>query len=358
MSMTSSLLTLATGVLATSIASAKPLAGVQHEPPLALDVTSIIQSVNGYDFGWEPESTLYILGAKSNNDRVRIEWKQRGKLVITEECKTSLEAGLLEAACKAGGLVKLAGSFDIDVIYTDDSDDREYLVATLSNEIQTSKGSAYGAWGAYRDDLLALAWSSWDHHDYNTPKTYRDQYIEFWSSTPDLHIGDKAAMRCSVNGTKLDEVHAEIRTSRVSHTATRYVKGNETVTHKWQRYAVRTGYRVGLATDTDAGYRTGSFFLGDHEGEWDCVLRREGKSLRSFSFKVDALGMVVPSQLQQSLRPPLGVNRDVTLVDATIPANHGELRVRPAVLAKTIGFGLPWPKGVRKPTLPPQVGRD
>src|SRR5262249_22610708 len=88
-------------------------------------------------------------------------------------------------------------------------------------------------------------------------------------------------------------------------------------------------------------------WLIDNPGRWDCMLRKEGHTIREFSFTVDAKGMVLPSEMQKGPRP-VPTLADVVLIDMKIPADNGvETRIRPDAMRKSIGFGAPWPDGAK-----------
>src|SRR5947209_13602338 len=88
---------------------------------------------------------------------------------------------------------------------------------------------------------------------------------------------------------------------------------------------------------------TKTVYLGDHPGDWDCQIRKDGVVVRELLFHVNEKGRVDSHPMQQAKDAyPLAPN--VALVDIRVPAGNGlDQRIKPDALRKSRAFGLPWP---------------
>jgi hypothetical protein len=352
-------------VLTSSIGHAAPkiLPADQHQPALFLDVPALWLNVvtRGSD-GYGVQAFLRIGGATSKGDRVRIEWKAGGKVLGIGPCHASWYQGeqTLTGACTLEKDVKATGPIEIDVVYTDDQQDQDYLVATLKTEVRRWQGIGKTQfWGIVPDDLLAAAFvRHWD----GTSAT-RAPLIQFWSTNGSLH--GKVTLRCAVDGKKLPDFDAHLDGANhgtdQSTIESSFTGPTVSRTYTFQHYELNPGFRFGPKTKDDEELTPDQVrFAADNPGRWECVLRKDGKQARQFLFTVDDRGMIRDSEMQRGRRA-IKTLPGVSLIEMKIPADNGvEKRLRPEALRKSIGFGIPWPEHPRAKELqaafPPASG--
>jgi hypothetical protein len=340
-----------------------PLPGDRHQPAVFLDVPALwVHVVSRGDEGYEGRAFLRIGGATSKGDRMRIEWRSAGKVLAVGPCNTSWERDeqTLAGACALDKNVRATGPIEVAVVYTDDQQDQDYLVATLKTEVRAWKGiGKTQSWGIVPDDLLAVAFvRHWDG-----ASATRAPLIQFWSTSSSLH--GKAALRCSVGGKKLPDLEAHLDTANhgtdQATIESSFTTATMSRTYTFQHYELDPGFRYGPKTKKDEALSPDrARFAVDTPGAWECVLRKDGKQVRQFLFTVDDKGMIQDSEMQRGGRA-LKTLPGVALIDMKIPADNGvEQRIRPEALRRSIGFGLPWPDHPRareiQATFPPASG--
>jgi hypothetical protein len=342
------------GLSRTSIAAPLP-AGSTHQPPVFLDLFPTSINLRSSDNRYVVDAEFVVLGG-AENDRVRFDWRSGNKVLGTGTCKMgwSRQYQSLGAECGIEKLLSATGPIEIDVIYSDDQDDKDYLVATLKTNVKVWKSlDKRKVYGILPDDLLSVAFvrvmktdTYYGAHDKN------ELMFDFWSTNDTLHSID---LRCTVDGKKLADIPAVIdRAERIAHEIT-FAKENRA--YRYQRYTLTP--RVLYGTD-EFSKKSDDLRLADHPGAWECTARQEGKQVRQFSFVVDAAGMIDQSEMQQGARPH-PVPGFIRLIEMKIPVNNGvELRLRPDANRKSIGFGMPWPDHPKAKQLqssfPPAMG--
>jgi hypothetical protein len=356
-----SVLTLA---LAPAVAAAapRPLPADQHQPPLFLDVGSAWINAVSRDSTYQAKAFFRVVGATSKNDRMRFEWKAGGKLIAAGACSARWYQAeqVLDGTCALDKDVATAGPIDVDVIYTDDQDDKEYLVATLRTEVRRWPGIGKTQyWGLVQDDLLGAAFV----RSVDSSSATRVPLVQFWSTHGSLH--GKASLRCTASGAKLPDFDARLTSANhgvpQSLIESSFTSSKLQRTYTFQHYELDPGFRFGPKTEEDKAYTPDQArFAADHPGAWDCMLRKDGKQLRQLMFTVDAQGRIQHSEMQRGKRP-LKTPPNVVLIDMKIPADNGvEKRIRPDAMKKSLRFGVPWPEHPRAKELqaafPPASG--
>lgn len=343
-----SLVSLGAVVASSSLAVAapgKPLPAAQHQPPVAMDATRLwVNLVSRSDSGYGAHAKLRVMGVTSKTDRVRLDWKAGGKVIGTSKCSEGdyREAEkTLDVECSLEKDLKAKGAVDVDVIYSDDQADQDYLVTTLKLNVKNWKGiGPTQYWGIIPDDLLALGWVVYSDHD----AYFHRPMFGFWTTDRGL-LGKKPTLRCTVNGTKLPDIEAQME-SRITVESS-FTQPKVQRTYAFERMQlVPKGFYWGTREAVKAkGYdiSQGRFAI-DNPGAWDCAVRVDGKAVRQLKFTIDDKGLFAPSELQTGSKP-LPLSPDTVLVDLRIPADHTEVRVRQDALKKSVGYGLPWPDG-------------
>lgn len=351
-----------TTVALPALASPRALPADQHQPVVFLDVpatwiTVVPRGSNGY-IG---KAFLRIAGAASKSDRLRMDWRSGGKVVATGACAANWDQDdtTLAGECELEKEIKVKGPIEIDIVYSDDQQDRDYLVAVLKTEVRNWKEDRTSeTWGIIPDDLLAVAFV----RHLNSQSYTRTPLIQFWSTDDGLSGGSKPTMRCTVNGRKLPDFDAHIG-ALAAESEQSLIKASFTTpklsrTYAFQHYQVEPGFQFGAKTKEDeiaaaaASSRgaPGPRFASDSPGKWDCTLRKGGKQIRQFLFVVDNNGMIQQSEMQNGQRA-IRTLPHVVLIDMTFPDPTVEKRIRPDAMRQSIAFGLPWPEHAKAKVL-------
>lgn len=308
----------------------KLIPGTQHEPPRFLDESrSWIGALGQGDEGYKFKAGLAVENW-SESDRVRIDWTQGGKVLGTAKCEvrnteSNDTVGLL--GCQYSGKpLKAKGPIEAQVIYEDDKDDKQYLIRTFKAEMkQWDKVT----WQIAADDLLYTAYVTHGNHGH-------DVDFGFWVANSG-HFD--AQLRCSVNGKKLPDLTGNAQAGDSLEADIIPAKGARQ-TWRWTPYTYSPeGLHHGMrpAGDKDAVY------LGDHPGDWDCQLRKDGVAVRQFLFHVNDKGRIDPAPMQQA-RDAYPLAPNVAVIDVRVPSGNGlDQRIKPDVLRKSRAFGMSWP---------------
>lgn len=327
---------------AFALAGPKPLPGDQHDPKLIVDPGATYFEVISKDKTYGVHGLFIVNGASSEKDRLRMDWKAHGK-VTPSKCDTRVHGSRISTLCEIDDNLKDAGPVDVDLVYSDDQTDKDYVVATYHLTIKSWKGIGKSMnWGFTPDDLLAVAYVRAVTGDtgLTTP------HFEYWAAAK-ISGGD-VTLRCTVDGKKIPDIDSPTDNAGIG---AQNEIDNDVVTPSAQRYyqykhiAIEPyGLYMG-EKQKDQHYGEKSTFLIEHAGKWDCNVRRDGKVIRELLFTVNDKGMVEQGPLQDG-KHPLALPDNVVLIDMRIPKDGGaDARLRPDAMKKSIGFGVPWPDG-------------
>jgi hypothetical protein len=335
------------GSMAAS-ADAKPLPAIQHQPAVVLNLPSVWINLGSFDVsGYKVNASLLVSGATSASDRLRFEWKSGGKVVGVGKCQSQYDekSKTLNGTCGIEDNIKAKGPIQIDVIYTDDQEDKDYLVTTLKTDVKNWKGIGKAEyWGIVPDDLLSVAFVYFA----NERSVFHRPLFQFWS-TANL-LGREPTFRCSVDGKKLPDFTAHIDNphgpgSGYSEIESSFTNPKEHRTYSFRHFEIDPGFHFGRKDDFGGNDASQVRWAIDSPGKWDCFLRIDGKSVRELLFTVNDQGMIEQSEMQKGAHM-VPMVPSLALVDMKIPHNNGfELRIRPEAMKKSIGFGFPWPDG-------------
>jgi hypothetical protein len=321
-------------IAGTAQAGGKPIPGVQHDPPRFLDESrSWIKALNAGDEGYRFQAGV-VVENWSESDRVRVDWTQGGKVLASAKCSVRQtenhdKVGILQ--CQYGDKpIKAKGTIDANVIYEDDKDDKQYLVRTFRFEMKQWDKTT---WQIAADDLLGTAYV-WHGNE----GQQQDAVIfRFWVAN---EASFNATMRCTVDGKKLKDFEGNVEDRDGDLEADIIPPKGDRQTWRWTHIEyIPKWLRWGVKKGEDK-YNE---YLGDHQGEWDCQLRKDGVAVREFKFHVNDQGRIDSAPMQQAKdAAPLPPN--VALIDVRVPAGNGlDQRIKPDLLRKSRLFGLAWP---------------
>src|SRR5574338_1258041 len=185
--------------IAGGVAAGAPLPPDKLDIPLFVDESIDSISLRNHDdtYGFEARGQMW--GVRSPSDQLRLEWRQRGKLLATASCRLRMHPGDDPTAgyeCRHDDGLKAAGPVEANLIFKDDRDDKEYLVRTFRLDV---KRFAKGTWQITSDDLLADAWA---RHVTSEPHA-SSVYFRFWMTG---RLLSTAMLRCTANGSPVPDV--------------------------------------------------------------------------------------------------------------------------------------------------------
>lgn len=334
--------------IAGGVAAAAPLPPDKLDIPLFVDESVGSIGLRNHDdtYGFEARGQMW--GVRSPSDQLRLEWRQRGKLLATASCRLTMHRGDDPSAgyeCRHDDGLKAAGPVEANLIFKDERDDKEYLVRTFKVDV---KHFAKGTWQITSDDLLADAWA---RHVTAEPHA-SSVYFRFWMTG---RLPASAMLRCTANGSPVPDVPVTL-IPRGGFAADIIPTKGARQTWTWSLVELQTDR---LHHGTKRNPQPEDVFLIDNPGNWICQLRESGRNLRTLLFAVDDQGMVASHPLQGAAGMPR-LWPGVALIDVRIPREAGiDQRIKPAALAKSHLFGLPWPKHPaikeRLAALPPAI---
>lgn len=298
---------------------------------------------------------------------MRVEWISKGKVVANQRCAMNVEGdtGSLECDWK-GAPLKAQGDVTVNLIYVDDQTEKEYLLRTMEVKVVPFTWMKERNYQILLDDTLDVAYA-W-HRFYGGENRNQDNNLYFFFWMANVVTFRDPMLRWSVNGQKVPDFKVSIQTNGYEIEALYHVNGDER-RYRWSpmrfyperlwfgtREEVSKHHRV---NDEDIA-RGEMRILAEMAGDWDCMLRAEGKPIRQFMFKVNDKGRIEPSEAQSALGFPK-LPPSVVWVDMRIPAkSEFDLRVRPDAMTKSMPYGMPWPKhpafDAAKKALPPASG--
>lgn len=188
-----------------ALAAPKPLAADKHDPPITLDISSawMVVLTRGTE-DYEIKTWFRLFGATSKTDRLKVDVRKGRKVIASGKCSVDwYETKVLEGECTIGGDKNLSakGPLEVDVLYVDDQQEKEYLVQTLKMDVKHWPGiGKYKTWGYVPDDLLGLAYLRMHTGDASFE---HDVTIDFWATK---YPGTAASsLRCTVDGNKIPD---------------------------------------------------------------------------------------------------------------------------------------------------------
>jgi hypothetical protein len=242
-----------------------------------------------------------------------------------------------------------AGIVDAKLIYIDDQDSTEYVVRDYKVNAVKWPSTGDPVWQLLPDDLLAAGYVKHLTPRENSNRGDKPNFI-FWAA---YHGGGKdLVLRCTVDGTKLDDIDASISSASLRNgqeVAADVHKGTQTTEYSWQHIAViPKNLYFGPKTDK---HGDGSVWMIDHAGQWMCELRADAHAFRELRFKVNDAGMVESDDMNSGAGAVPLVD-GVALIDLRIPKDSTfDTRVRPDAIRKSLGYGLPWPQHANAKTI-------
>lgn len=336
---------------ALAFAGGKPLPAAQHTPPIIVDEPTL-----SIDLGNGPQGEGYVwnfyyelAGVTSKTDRVRLDWKQGGKVIHSVKCRFQGEGGDVQYAtgtCENRDKpLKAKGAIEADLIYIDDQTDKEYLVRTLKLQVVFLKGQ-WESWGIVPDDTLVPAWIYHAGEDATASGSYRrpSLYITFAAGGSDL------VLRCTVDGAKkLPDIPVSQNSgaglsTKIDHQPS---KGDR-VAYTWNRLVfiidAYWGKRETLKHGMDKSVEKDRV-LSDNPGKWECDLRHDGTVIRQLAFAVDKDGMIKQDEIQTGKNAIPTVSSKVVLIENRFTKDSAKFdnRINPAAMKASMGYGLPWP---------------
>lgn len=316
----------------------KLLIGAEQNPPKTVDHSLAWVQLGRNGAGYRLSATQEIVGVTSTpSDRYRLDIKQSGKLLGTGKC--SWGDDFLECIYEEKPLMA-KGAIEASVILSNDSDPNEYVLNTY--KVNVAKFPSFGdpVWQIVPDDVLATAW---------VYQTADRTSFRFWMA---VEANANVKMRCTVDGKKkLEDFELGRHGGDPEIVAETYTKGGDNKKYIWAQVNGTTNIHAGLPPKDFKPNSDAVEFLGQHPGQWECDVRREGKVARKLLFKVNAEGFVEadPAQTGMPTHP------NVVPIDLRFGKDTIDTRVRPDAMKKSRGFGLPWPKPPTKP-FPPASG--
>ena len=334
---------------ATAAAAPKlPLASEQT-PPKFIDVTNLAVDGAGSDAGYRPRINTTVYGVTSDADAVRFDVMQNGKTLFSQRCPLEVsqkEKGKAIVQCVFDGKpLTAAGELTARLVYIDDKAEAEYLLRDFKLKVETYTFVGRKSYQVAQDDNLGQAYI-WQRQ---TGDRYTDYqlYGYFWAATDQSFRGK---LRCSVGGTKLDDIDVGTDTGKVVVEALDNASGEERRL-KWTQMKLMFDRILFGTRDEYAKHRNmpvaelkDSRFLGDNPGDWTCDLRKDGAVVRTFRFQVNDQGRIAPHPAQSAPGAPM-LRPDVVMIDVRLPGkNTYDLRVRGNAIKAAMAYGMPWPK--------------
>lgn len=334
----------------------RPLAGSTHNPPVFVDEPTLwLTLLNRSDAGYAIKAHVEVSGATSRTDLLRIDWRQKGKVVASAKCKLDIDTAEKYASgdCDydpSGNKPLVAkGPVDAELIYWDDQQEKEYLVRTLKVNVGVWKER--GKQLMYQivpDDVLAAAWIHHGGKEAVNSGVYRRPVLYLWFAS-DKPMPN-AAMRCTAAGKKLEDFELSPGSGGGEVEADHIPEKGERLTYEWEQQRLTMDIFWGPKSELKDWAQKGQV-LADNPGKWECGLRVEGKTLRQISFTVDKDGMIQQDEIQSG-KGAIPTVPGVVLVDLRIPKDAGwDVRIRPDAMKKSMGYGLPWPSHAKVKTI-------
>jgi len=344
----------------------KLLPGASHDPPRFVDEAStsvrLSRNADGKTDGYAFHVYAMIAGTTSKADRVRLDWKQGGKLIASAKCtvdKSERDALGLDHCDYEGKPLTAKGAIEAELIYSDDVEGNDYLVRTY--KVTVAKYPSFGdaVYQVVADDVLGAAWvRHWYPQILNDSRAGHPHFA-FWVAAVDNFLTTPTTLRCTVGGAKLADISLGLETGDGGTIEASTLVSGKTIKYVWNHLDATANVYFGKASEYPQGADKSAVFLADHAGAWACQLRQEGNVLRELAFTVSDKGFISSGlQTAPGAAPTLS---NTAAVELRFPkAAKLDTRVRPDAMKRSRGFGLPWPTGpvvqAVQATFPPASG--
>jgi hypothetical protein len=219
--------------------------------------------------------------------------------------------------------IKKKGKISVDVLFIDGDDDKETKIHSHAFEVTTlSRVRGNGEKDApvyyinrnaevaasliyqlprseYGYLSKAASGRGLSRFDFNTVEIYINSAPSQWNGdqekTHPKLTASGAFFRCTVDGEKLklDTDEVKIKEFRHVYEIMTWGRGRRSERDQvsYRQYRLLTPFTWG---ETKREWRQGWLKLKDHPGKWACDLKNNGELIRSFTWTVDAAGMILP----------------------------------------------------------------
>ncbi len=315
-----------------ALAGGKLSPAVQADPPRYIDESSLwFEAGRSSDGGFFVRSHFEMVNGFSK-DRLNLVVKRGATVLATIECSIGRSKWDKEvlAYVECDGFkmkpIKAAGPIEADLVYEEDSTDKQYLLRTIKVNVKAWDKDTFQV---EPDDVLAVAHiAPRPGHGGHSPR------IRFWIANK---ANIKATLRCSVDGKAITEIEGTLGANDEIQADLVGGKTRQRWTWSLAQFDPIGWYYVGTGDSDTNVYNT------NHPGNWACQLRSNGVTLREFKFTVNKKGDVESAPIQQAKDAPQLPPR-WALIEMKIPKDTGlDKRIKPAALKASRGFGLPWP---------------
>ena len=346
-------------------------AGVAHaEAPVFDDGYLVINLQNDARFqsGKKPAKVVYSPAMRmrffgvQQGDAVKVQWKKGKKTLFSKRCPLVVHGnegalGISDRCWRRDANMTAHGNLLVDIRFVDDSEEKETLIRTLKVPVarywrvdRVLRGRAVHSprFQVVGSDLMGLAYA-W----MATPRKidpFGDFYLYFWATLAnDRGNYDDPSWRCkrdgvavpemNVDGSKVVESIASIKEQDDQQVGKKRVSTWYGWRLMWIKPQLIWGKRNPQAPSTVSSTR---YNISEHPGSYACRLRNRGETVREFTFKVGADGVVAPHGAQGpgglTLRP------GAVFVDMKVVPNKAEHSFDQKAARKSVAFGRTWPK--------------
>lgn len=301
------------------------------------------------------------------NDALRVDWKQKGKVLATARCPLTFEAGIASVTCESNrddDVLTAHGDVQAELTYIDDSNDKEYPFRTLHLKINRYwEWTGMGAKGKtpthvprfqiVGDELLGS--SKLQLIDRGEGGSYDPVAFHFWASATGKYDWGKSTFRCSVDGKRIEkeltgDQSGEWAWVNISEPDLLMVEDrqfikkppDETTVYRWMNVTLAPNLRHRASTWKPGDKTTEhTVAIEDHPGKWSCELRQAGKVLRELRFTVNTDGTVALHPEQQGDKA-LWMRPGKYFIETYFPTTEKDFVFAPDAIKKGGFFGRPW----------------
>ena len=313
-----------------------------------------------------PESGGYVFrlngvvyNVGSQQDAIRVDLKQRGRVFSTVRCpfvEMDGDAGRIE--CESPGGLTATGDVAVDLVYVDDQTESTEVIRSMNLRVNAYPywvrtdgrrqimGTQYQIDGS---DLLGSVFAYMEHPSLVQTATDQPQQMSFYAGFSGFFDGGEVnpVLRCTAGGQRIPDREVSWSARQEYDTSEWTSPTGEIRRIGWYRARISVqslwwGTRLPMP-ESGSGYDpTNLVFLGEHPGEWSCDLRQAGRVYRTFRFTVDARGRVVTHAEHQG---PSGMRviPGLTLIDVRFPSPPPiDQAFDPAAIRRGSQYGRPW----------------